>query len=148
MVCCWQEESMRAFVTPETLNGNNQYFCEKCDKKCDAHKVCLSYMYCICCNITVLSIWNQSSCDVTFRWCFRAWSLPHFPICWRCSWSGSISTTRRCIESNWITGSVLDSENDPKPTSRDITMWWRHSRVFCGTAAVLVIHEIVSMLSA
>lgn len=32
------EEALRAFVQPETLDGNNQYFCEKCDKKCDAHK--------------------------------------------------------------------------------------------------------------
>lgn len=31
-------EAMRAFVQPETLDGNNQYFCEKCSKKCDAHK--------------------------------------------------------------------------------------------------------------
>ncbi|KAJ9585896.1 hypothetical protein L9F63_020459 [Diploptera punctata] len=29
---------VRAFVQPETLDGNNQYFCEKCNKKCDAHK--------------------------------------------------------------------------------------------------------------
>ncbi|KAK4877199.1 hypothetical protein RN001_009705 [Aquatica leii] len=32
------EEALRAFVQPETLEGNNQYFCEKCNKKCDAHK--------------------------------------------------------------------------------------------------------------
>lgn len=32
------EEALRAFVTPETLEGSNQYFCEQCDKKCDAHK--------------------------------------------------------------------------------------------------------------
>jgi ubiquitin carboxyl-terminal hydrolase 47 len=32
------EEAMKGFVTPETLDGNNQYFCEKCNKKCDAHK--------------------------------------------------------------------------------------------------------------
>lgn len=32
------EEALRAFVEPETLNGNNQYFCEKCNRKCDAHK--------------------------------------------------------------------------------------------------------------
>lgn len=32
------EEAMKGFVMPETLDGNNQYFCEKCDKKCDAHK--------------------------------------------------------------------------------------------------------------
>ncbi|XP_065359393.1 ubiquitin carboxyl-terminal hydrolase 47 isoform X2 [Calliphora vicina] len=32
------EEAIRAFVQPETLDGNNQYFCEKCNKKCDAHK--------------------------------------------------------------------------------------------------------------
>lgn len=32
------EEALRAFVQPETLNGNNQYFCEKCNKECDAHK--------------------------------------------------------------------------------------------------------------
>ena len=30
---------MDAFVEPETLEGDNQYFCERCNKKCDAHKV-------------------------------------------------------------------------------------------------------------
>lgn len=29
---------MKAFVTPETLDGNNQYLCDRCGKKCDAHK--------------------------------------------------------------------------------------------------------------
>ena len=33
-----QEEALRAFVQPETLDGNNQYHCENCAKKCDAHK--------------------------------------------------------------------------------------------------------------
>lgn len=32
------EEAIRAFVQPETLDGNNQYHCETCNKKCDAHK--------------------------------------------------------------------------------------------------------------
>uniref|UniRef100_A0A1B6DYN4 Ubiquitin carboxyl-terminal hydrolase 47 n=1 Tax=Clastoptera arizonana TaxID=38151 RepID=A0A1B6DYN4_9HEMI len=32
------EEALRAFVQPETLEGNNQYHCESCSKKCDAHK--------------------------------------------------------------------------------------------------------------
>ncbi|CAG9864755.1 unnamed protein product [Phyllotreta striolata] len=32
------EEALRAFVQPETLDGSNRYHCEKCDKKCDAHK--------------------------------------------------------------------------------------------------------------
>lgn len=32
------EEAIKAFVQPETLDGNNQYFCERCNKKCDAHK--------------------------------------------------------------------------------------------------------------
>jgi ubiquitin carboxyl-terminal hydrolase 47 len=32
------EEALKGFVQPETLDGNNQYFCEKCNKKCDAHK--------------------------------------------------------------------------------------------------------------
>ncbi|XP_055606489.1 ubiquitin carboxyl-terminal hydrolase 47 isoform X2 [Uranotaenia lowii] len=32
------EDALRAFVQPETLEGNNQYHCETCDKKCDAHK--------------------------------------------------------------------------------------------------------------
>lgn len=32
------EEALRAFVQPETLDGINQYHCEKCNKKCDAHK--------------------------------------------------------------------------------------------------------------
>ncbi|KAL4232665.1 Ubiquitin carboxyl-terminal hydrolase 47 [Mactra antiquata] len=31
-------EAMEAFVQPETLEGRDQYFCEKCNKKCDAHK--------------------------------------------------------------------------------------------------------------
>ncbi|XP_054273738.1 ubiquitin carboxyl-terminal hydrolase 47 isoform X2 [Macrosteles quadrilineatus] len=31
-------EALRAFVQPETLDGANQYFCENCNKKCDAHK--------------------------------------------------------------------------------------------------------------
>ena len=33
-----QEEALQAFVQPELLQGNDQYFCEKCDKKCNAHK--------------------------------------------------------------------------------------------------------------
>lgn len=32
------EEALHAFVAPETLEGSNQYFCEQCSKKCDAHK--------------------------------------------------------------------------------------------------------------
>lgn len=32
------EEAIDAFVHPEILNDTNQYFCEKCNKKCDAHK--------------------------------------------------------------------------------------------------------------
>lgn len=32
------EEALNAFVQPETLDGSNQYFCEKCNKKCNAHK--------------------------------------------------------------------------------------------------------------
>uniref|UniRef100_A0A023F0P2 Ubiquitin carboxyl-terminal hydrolase 47 n=3 Tax=Triatoma infestans TaxID=30076 RepID=A0A023F0P2_TRIIF len=32
------EEALKAFVQPEILDGNNQYFCESCDKKCNAHK--------------------------------------------------------------------------------------------------------------
>ncbi|XP_077867523.1 ubiquitin carboxyl-terminal hydrolase 47-like [Saccoglossus kowalevskii] len=31
-------QALHAFVQPETLEGSNQYFCEKCNKKCDAHK--------------------------------------------------------------------------------------------------------------
>lgn len=32
------EEALKAFVAPETLDGNNQYWCDRCGKKCDAHK--------------------------------------------------------------------------------------------------------------
>ncbi|XP_071791463.1 ubiquitin carboxyl-terminal hydrolase 47-like [Asterias amurensis] len=32
------QEALQAFISPETLNDTNQYFCERCDKKCDAHK--------------------------------------------------------------------------------------------------------------
>ncbi|XP_050541895.1 ubiquitin carboxyl-terminal hydrolase 47-like isoform X2 [Daktulosphaira vitifoliae] len=31
-------EALRGFTQPETLDGNNQYFCERCNKKCNAHK--------------------------------------------------------------------------------------------------------------
>jgi ubiquitin C-terminal hydrolase len=34
-----QTEALEAFVQPEILEGRDQYFCEKCNKKCDAHKV-------------------------------------------------------------------------------------------------------------
>ena len=29
---------MESFVEPETLTADNQYNCEQCQKKCDAHK--------------------------------------------------------------------------------------------------------------
>ncbi|XP_065837765.1 ubiquitin carboxyl-terminal hydrolase 47-like isoform X2 [Oscarella lobularis] len=32
------EEALEVFITPETLNGTNQYYCDKCEKKCDADK--------------------------------------------------------------------------------------------------------------
>jgi ubiquitin C-terminal hydrolase len=32
------EEALHAFVEHEILSGTNQYFCEKCNCKCDAHK--------------------------------------------------------------------------------------------------------------
>uniref|UniRef100_A0A0N5ASV0 Ubiquitin carboxyl-terminal hydrolase 47 n=1 Tax=Syphacia muris TaxID=451379 RepID=A0A0N5ASV0_9BILA len=32
------EEALQAFIKPEILDGNNQYFCEKCGKKQDAQK--------------------------------------------------------------------------------------------------------------
>ncbi|CAH1800062.1 unnamed protein product, partial [Owenia fusiformis] len=32
------EEALKAYTQPEILDGSNQYFCEKCNKKCDAHK--------------------------------------------------------------------------------------------------------------
>ncbi|XP_076171175.1 ubiquitin carboxyl-terminal hydrolase 47-like isoform X2 [Ptiloglossa arizonensis] len=32
------EEALKAFVQYETLEGSNQYYCEKCNKKCNAHK--------------------------------------------------------------------------------------------------------------
>ncbi|XP_061422799.1 ubiquitin carboxyl-terminal hydrolase 47 isoform X2 [Lethenteron reissneri] len=38
------EEALQAFVQPETLDGTNQYFCERCSKKCDAHKG-LEFLY-------------------------------------------------------------------------------------------------------
>uniref|UniRef100_A0A8C2RWK8 Ubiquitin carboxyl-terminal hydrolase 47 n=1 Tax=Capra hircus TaxID=9925 RepID=A0A8C2RWK8_CAPHI len=33
------EEALHAFIQPEILDGPNQYFCERCKKKCDARKV-------------------------------------------------------------------------------------------------------------
>ncbi|KAJ1369990.1 hypothetical protein KIN20_031615 [Parelaphostrongylus tenuis] len=32
------EEALQAFITPELLEGSNQYFCENCNSKQDAHK--------------------------------------------------------------------------------------------------------------
>ena len=29
---------MQPLVNPEILDGNNQYQCDNCNKKCDAHK--------------------------------------------------------------------------------------------------------------
>lgn len=37
---------MQAFIQPETLDGPNQYFCERCKKKCDARKVSTLQMLC------------------------------------------------------------------------------------------------------
>ena len=45
LCCLLQEEALRAFVEPETLDGSNQYFCEKCACKCDAHKVYFLLFY-------------------------------------------------------------------------------------------------------
>jgi len=47
MICSvlLQEEALKAFVEPETLDGSNQYFCEKCACKCDAHKVLRCFVY-------------------------------------------------------------------------------------------------------
>jgi len=42
--CVFQTEAMRAFCAPEVLDGNNQFYCERCQTKRDAHKVtCISY---------------------------------------------------------------------------------------------------------
>ena len=35
-------------MNPETLSGDNQYFCDKCKKKCDAHKVRKCVCVCVC----------------------------------------------------------------------------------------------------
>lgn len=32
------ENALQNFIAPEVLNETNQYFCEKCNEKCDAHK--------------------------------------------------------------------------------------------------------------
>ncbi|XP_059471100.1 ubiquitin carboxyl-terminal hydrolase 47-like isoform X2 [Neocloeon triangulifer] len=32
------EDALNGFIEPETLDGNNQYACENCNKKCDAKK--------------------------------------------------------------------------------------------------------------
>ncbi|KAM4617204.1 ubiquitin carboxyl-terminal hydrolase 47 isoform 2-T2 [Discoglossus pictus] len=32
------EEALQAFIQPEILDGPNQYYCERCQKKCDARK--------------------------------------------------------------------------------------------------------------
>lgn len=45
-----QEEALHAFVEPEILEGSNQYFCEKCNCKCNAHKVKfeINFVYASC----------------------------------------------------------------------------------------------------
>ena len=40
-----QKEALTAFVQPGTLDGDNQYFCEQCNKKCNAHKVSIVNLY-------------------------------------------------------------------------------------------------------
>ena len=52
---------MRAFVQPETLEGRDQYFCEKCNKKCDAHKVCT----------VIVDIYTTNCCVHNLSCCLR-----------------------------------------------------------------------------
>ncbi len=42
------EEALHGFTQPETLEEDNQYFCEQCSAKQDAHKVCVCVCVCIC----------------------------------------------------------------------------------------------------
>jgi len=37
-------EAMRAFCAPEVLDGNNQFYCEQCQAKQDAHKVAIAHI--------------------------------------------------------------------------------------------------------
>ena len=62
------EQALQAFVEPEILDGNNQYFCERCGKKCNAHKVMFlleDYM-CECdlwvCGCVCECVWCVSVC--------------------------------------------------------------------------------------
>jgi len=62
---------LRAFVEPEILDGSNQYFCEKCACKCDAHKVGLIQQECIMLSGTVSLLVSVNIFSVTVvHWLF------------------------------------------------------------------------------
>ena len=62
-----QEQALRKFVEPETLEGDNQYFCDNCKEKCDAHKVCVCMCVCVCVCVCVrvracVHAWHECVC--------------------------------------------------------------------------------------
>lgn len=96
-----QEEALQAFIQPETLDGPNQYFCERCKKKCDARKVsqirdddCL-----VVCHI---SSPLQFLCSVFF-FLSRAWDSSISHTCWLCSWNALTLITPLCTALNSMT---------------------------------------------
>lgn len=58
-----QEEALEAFVQPEILEGTNQYFCEKCNKKCNAHKVSESARVLLPASLLTLLVYFASEVD-------------------------------------------------------------------------------------
>lgn len=62
-----QEEALQAFIQPETLDGPNQYFCERCKKKCDARKV------------STLRMWHGG--PFSLKTVFRYWPAWFFDKC-------------------------------------------------------------------
>lgn len=103
MLMLLQEEALQAFIQPETLDGPNQYFCERCKKKCDARKV--SKVKTWSGDGKEYSVLQLNSSDAFFFFCFlpRVWGFSTSPTCWRCSWKGLILTTPLCIASSLTT---------------------------------------------
>lgn len=98
-----QEEALQAFIQPETLDGPNQYFCERCKKKCDARKVSTLKMWCGSCVHRIQWSVIDLPTSLIHSSLHRVWDFCIFPTCWHYSWSGLISIIPLCIASSSMT---------------------------------------------
>lgn len=132
-----QEEALQAFIQPETLDGPNQYFCERCKKKCDARKVIqitdddCEFLYHISVSYAVFFV--SRVCDS---------SISH--TCWLCSWNASTLITPLCTALNSMTAWPSQRSWTWAPSSTSRTRWDRFMLSFLS--AHILIESIINEL--